>query len=310
MITLLAATMLWSCSDDESINNGNEAIISLSTNTIQADKNGGDVTVTVTSSGDWRLSGACDWAHPSVTSGKDGDVVTFTIDPNTADEKRIAIFKFFTGSVVVPLQVETFPDYILDLLSDDNLSISKEENLVQIQLNTNIAEPLITCSEGSEEWLKFDRRSDFGGKVILSFKAATNVTYKDRSATITISSPFVTDPINVNVNQKRTEAIIPETNLLMYDLAARTISFKVKYNIEYTVSVTQGDEWITKQSVSQPQPEDDGLTTVTLTYGLSSATDTRGGLIRITDTDNTLTSDIAVIQKNPNIELVSIRMIT
>lgn len=68
MITLLAATMLWSCSDDESINNGNEAIISLSTNTIQADKNGGDVTVTVTSSGDWRLSGACDWAHPSVTS--------------------------------------------------------------------------------------------------------------------------------------------------------------------------------------------------------------------------------------------------
>ncbi len=306
MITLLAATMLWSCSDDESINNGNEAIISLSTNTIQADKNGGDVTVTVTSSGDWRLSGACDWAHPSVTSGKDGDVVTFTIDPNTADEKRIAIFKFFTGSVVVPLQVETFPDYILDLLSDDNLSISKEENLVQIQLNTNIAEPLITCSEGSEEWLKFDRRSDFGGKVILSFKAATNVTYKDRSATITISSPFVTDPINVNVNQKRTEAIIPETNLLMYDLAARTISFKVKYNIEYTVSVTQGDEWITKQSVSQPQPEDDGLTTVTLTYGLSSATDTRGGLIRITDTDNTLTSDIAVIQKNPNIELVSI----
>lgn len=226
MITLLAATMLWSCSDDESINNGNEAIISLSTNTIQADKNGGDVTVTVTSSGDWRLSGACDWAHPSVTSGKDGDVVTFTIDPNTADEKRIAIFKFFTGSVVVPLQVETFPDYILDLLSDDNLSISKEENLVQIQLNTNIAEPLITCSEGSEEWLKFDRRSDFGGKVILSFKAVTNVTYKDRSATITISSPFVTDPINVNVNQKRTEAIIPETNLLMYDLAARTISFK------------------------------------------------------------------------------------
>ncbi|MEB3375637.1 BACON domain-containing carbohydrate-binding protein [Bacteroides sp. CR5/BHMF/2] len=81
-------------------------------------------------------------------SGKDGDVVTFTIDPNTQDEKRTATFKFFTGSAVAPLQVETLPDYIIDLLSDDNLSISREENAIQIQLNTNIAEPVITYSEG------------------------------------------------------------------------------------------------------------------------------------------------------------------
>lgn len=65
----------------------------------------------------------------------------------------------------------------------------------------------------------------------------------------------------------------------MYDLSARTISFKVRYNVEYTASIVQGDEWITEQSVSQPQLGDDGLTTVTLTYTLSGATDTRGGLV-------------------------------
>ena len=304
MITLLAATMLWSCSDNDESINGGETSISLSTNTIQADKNGGNITVTVTSSGDWRLAGVCDWAHPSVTSGKDGDVVTFTIDPNTLDEKRTATFKFFTGSAVAPLQVEILPDYIIDLLSDDNLSISKEENTIQIQLNTNIAEPVITYSEGGEEWLAFDKRSDFGGKVTLSFKAAKNVTYKERSATITISSPLVTNP--VNVNQKRTEAIIPETDVLMYDLSARTISFKVRYNVEYTASIAQGGEWITEQSVSQPQLGDDGLTTVTLTYNLSGATNTRGGIVRITNTNNTITSDIAVVQKDLDVELVNI----
>ena len=57
MITLLAATMLWSCSDNDESINGGETSISLSTNTIQADKNGGNITVTVTSSGDWRLAG-------------------------------------------------------------------------------------------------------------------------------------------------------------------------------------------------------------------------------------------------------------
>lgn len=306
MITLLAATMLCGCSDNDESINGSEATVSLSTNTIQTDKNGGNITVTVTSSGDWRLAGVCDWAHPSVTSGKDGDVVTFTIDPNTLDEKRTTTFKFFTGSAVAPLQVENLPDYIIDLLSDDNLSISREENAIRIQLNTNIAEPVITYSEGGEEWLAFDRRSDFCGKVILSFKAAENVTYKERSATITISSPLVTNPVNVNVNQKRTEAIIPETDVLMYDFSARTISFKVRYNVEYTASIVQGDEWIAEQSVSQPQLGDDGLTTVTLTYTLSGATDTRGGLVRITNADNTLVSDIAVVQKDPDVELVSI----
>ena len=94
MITLLAATMLWGCSDDDESINGSEATISLSTNTIQTDKNGGNITVTVASSGDWRLAGVCDWAHPSVMSGKDGDVVTFTIDPNTLDRsvRRLSNF--------------------------------------------------------------------------------------------------------------------------------------------------------------------------------------------------------------------------
>ncbi|MEY8685192.1 BACON domain-containing carbohydrate-binding protein [Bacteroides sp. AN502(2024)] len=306
MITLLAATLLWGCSDDDESIDGGETAISLSTYTIQADKNGGDITVTVTSSGDWRLAGVCDWAHPSVTSGKDGDVVTFTIDPNTLDEKRTATFKFFTGSAVAPLQVEVLPGYMIDLLSDDHLSISREENAIQIRLNTNVAEPVITYSEGGEEWLAFDRRSDFGGKVTLSFKAAKNETYKERSATITISSPLVTNPVNVSVNQKRTEAIIPETDVLMYDLSARTISFKVRYNVEYTASIVQGDEWMTAQSVSQPQVGDDGLTTVTLTYTLSGATDTRGGLVWITNTDNTLISEVVVVQKDPDAELVNI----
>ena len=123
MIVLSVSLLLWGCSDDdESINNGNSTI-SLSTNILQVDKNGGDATVTVTSSDNWRLSGICDWAHPSITSGKDGDVVTFTIDPNKLDEKRTATFKFFTGSSVVPLQVESQPAY-------SNHSIFRHDNFI------------------------------------------------------------------------------------------------------------------------------------------------------------------------------------
>ena len=306
MIVLSVSLLLWGCSDDdESINNGNSTI-SLSTNILQVDKNGGDATVTVTSSDNWRLSGICDWAHPSITSGKDGDVVTFTIDPNKLDEKRTATFKFFTGSSVVPLQVESQPAYIMDLLSDEALSITKEKSTVRIQLNTNVTDPTITYSDGGEEWLTFDRRNEFGGKVTLSFTAAENKTYKDRSTKITISSPLVTESVNVDINQKQTDAIITESNTLTYDLTARTISLKVKYNVNYAISITKGKDWITDQSISEPQKGDDGLTTVTVTYKLSASPASRGGTIHIAQTSGTLVKDIAIVQKDPDASPVEI----
>ena len=310
MIVLSATLLLWACSDDdESIDNSNSTI-SLSTNIIQVDKNGGEATVTVTSSDNWRLSGVCDWAHPSMTSGKNGDEVTFTIDPNNLDEKRTATFKLFTGSAVVPLQVESQPAYIIDLLSDNNLSISKDKSTVKIQLNTNIADPTITYSNGGEEWLTFDSRNEFGGKVTLSFAVGENKAYKERSTKITLSSPLVTESVTVGVNQKQTDAIIIESSTLAYDLTARSISLKVRYNVDYTISITKGEDWITNQSISEPQIGDDGLSTITVSYKLTEASASRGGTIHITRNDGTLANDIAVIQKDPNANLVEIPDVT
>lgn len=306
IIVLSISFLLWSCSDNnESTNEGNSTI-SLSTNIIQMDKNGGDATVTVTSSDNWRLSGICEWAHPSVTSGKNGDIVTFTIDPNKLTEKRATTFKFFTGSSVIPLQVESQHAYIMNLLSDETLSISKERKTIKILFDTNVSDPTITYSEDGEKWLVFDRRSEFNGKVTLLFTAAENKTYKDRTTTITISSPLVAEPVNIDVNQKQTDAIITEGNTFMYNLATQTISLKVKYNVDYAISITKGKNWITNQYVSEPQQGDDGLTTITLTYNLAAASVARGGTIRIAKTDGLLTKDITIVQKAPDSNPVEI----
>lgn len=300
MIVLSATLALWGCSDDDESTNGGISTISLSTQIIQMNKDGGDATVTVTSSGDWRLSGVSDWAHPSITSGKNGDVVTFTIDANSMDEKRTATFKFFTGSSVIPLQVESEASYIMNLLSDAKSSISKDVNSVKIELNTNIADLAISYSNEGEKWLSFDKRVDFGGKTILIFNATKNDTYKNRSTTITLSSPLTTKPVIVDLTQKQTDAIIPETSTFTNDLAARTISFKLRYNTEYTITIPQGQGWITDQTTSEPQIGDDGLSTVTLTYKLKEATITRKGTIHIAATTSSLTSDVVVFQKDPN----------
>lgn len=306
MMVLSATLLLCGCSDDDEAKSGDA--ISLSTSIIQIDRKGGDVAITVSSSGDWRLSGVCDWALPSVTSGSDGDEVTFTIAPNDLDETRTAIFKFFTGAQVAPLQIEVASGYQMNLLSEENVSVSNAENRVFIQLTTNVAEPAISFSDGGDEWITFDMRSEFGGKVTYSFKTLANETYKNRATAITLSSPLVEEPVVVNVEQAQTNAIIPSENVLIYDdLAAGEVSFTVRYNVDYKVDIVKGYDWITDEKVSAPVESEDGLKMVTLSYQLSEASDTRGGKIRISNVANSsMFSEISVIQKMSGVEAVEI----
>ena len=148
-IVLSATLFLWGCSDsDEPVNEMNDSL-SLSTNEIKINGLGGEVAVTVTSSNDWRLAGTYDWAHPSATSGKSGDEVTFTIDPNALDEIRTATFKFFVGSTVVPLQVECSPVYAVDLLTDQKIDLPRKKSDVSIKFESNVSDLTITYSDDS-----------------------------------------------------------------------------------------------------------------------------------------------------------------
>ena len=306
LITLFATTLFWGCSDDDDSTAGVNSSISLSTGIVQVDKKGGEVSVTVTSSGYWRLAGVCDWAHPSVTSGKNGDVVTFTIDSNEENVYRCCTFKFFVGAQVAPLKIESYPGYVMQLLSEESLSFSRDKDILTIKLNTNIEDPTIAFSDGGEEWITFIKRAEFGEKVSLQFEVAANETYKNRSSRITLSSPLVDNEVIVDVLQKQTDAIITDQQSIVHDLSARTISFEVKYNVENEISVIKGDDWITNQQISEPTVSDDGLSTVTVSYQLGEATVTRGGVIYIKQKDGPVYCEISVIQKDSDAEIVEI----
>lgn len=73
------ACALSACSDDDTADDLSRATISITPDAIPAGPDGTTTQVTVTSSGDWRLAGVCDWVHPSAEAGKSGDVVTFTM---------------------------------------------------------------------------------------------------------------------------------------------------------------------------------------------------------------------------------------
>ena len=150
MMILSALLMLGSCSDDDDPTTGMDARISLSSDVLQVTKEGGTVSVTVTSDADWRLAGVCDWAHPSATEGQNGDVVTFTVDENTTDEDLSTTFKFFTGASVAPLVIESLQGNTFDLSSDETVDLAQAGGRMYIQLKGSIQDFSVSFSEGAD----------------------------------------------------------------------------------------------------------------------------------------------------------------
>lgn len=302
-LLLVAALALFSCSDDDdNVLDNQGGAISLSASALQVENAGGTATVTVTSSGPWRLAGVSDWAHPSATEGKSGDQITFTIDPNNGQETRTATFKFFTGSAVAPLIVESASGYDMQLASDPAVIVSNDGGEISIQYTGNVREPEIDLGQAAD-WLALKEQTEFIGKHILILTVKPNATYLSRSGAVTISSPLTQEPIKVDVTQNPTPHLAFDGDAKgMYTLDATSSSIKLRTNLEVTAT-TEAD-WITNIAKTETAPDATGLKTVTISFNAAAATAVRGGTITIEGGGLNLT--YTVVQKDPATQVVVI----
>ena len=74
--------------------------ISLSSKETVIDYQQQTMSITVTSSGGWTLTGSYDWAVQSVKAGKSGDSVLISVTENTSGSERKAVFTFRCGDAV------------------------------------------------------------------------------------------------------------------------------------------------------------------------------------------------------------------
>ena len=68
---------------------------------------GDTFSTTVSSSADWTLTGGeeVSWCEPSIESGSNGDVVTFTVKPNTTASERNVTYTFWCGDESAELTI-------------------------------------------------------------------------------------------------------------------------------------------------------------------------------------------------------------
>ncbi|HBH08368.1 MAG TPA: hypothetical protein DDX40_03080 [Rikenellaceae bacterium] len=298
LILVSAALILFSCTDK----NDNIVFDSIATSsdTLKFGSDGGTMGLKITSSGDWRLSGLCDWVTPSATEGKDGATITFTAKPSNSKSAQESLFKVFVGSAVKKIVVISTPAYVMDLKSEEEETVVCNGGSANVKLVTNVPDLEFEYSGDGADWISFSQRSDAFGMTKLQFNVKKSDLFKSRESVVTIKGEGKS--VNVKFVQCQRDTIIVEGNRAVYDLASRDVELRMRTNIDYDVDLAA---WMTYVGETVGAIGADGLTEKTLRVHLDEAAASRLFAVKISK-GNTEYVRYIIKQQTPNPVLVNI----
>lgn len=201
--------------------------------------------VTVQSEGEWRLAGRKTWCHPSVERGRNGDVVTFTADPNSGYDLRSETFTFVCGSRTVDLTVSQQPSSLFDAGAQREFGFGPEGGDVTLVVASNLDYTYRVESE--TPWL-LDHNGDLTRGVSedwLYFEVPANDTYGPREARIIFEAEGM-EPVTVDVSQEQNVGIrLTPDRFEFQNIEAHRIEVEVLANVPYTIDIPETCDWVT-----------------------------------------------------------------
>lgn len=144
---------------------------------------GGDQTITVTSSDSWEVKGESGWCDISATTGKNGDKVTFSAAQYTnTEEARTATYTFVCGDKEAELKIEQEAKVY---------SISVEPTELEFEAEGGEYEVIVTSSDTwnvstDDSWIRFSSRGGENGDAILISTKFIN-TNEERAGVVTFT---------------------------------------------------------------------------------------------------------------------------
>ncbi|MBO8445053.1 MAG: hypothetical protein IAC23_05080 [Bacteroidetes bacterium] len=223
------------------------------------DADGGYADVIVTSTGDWSLgtkdNQSYDWVTTDKTSGKDGDIVRFTVDKNDGkDGTRTAEFVFSCGEATAPFTITSVPGDVpvITLVSDGTESLGYEAGTLRVELSLSEGMSYRSLTQSVEqemEWLTYAMvlEGETAGTAVMDFDYTLNDGLEARTATITIGYEGA-NPVTVEVTQMPQSILKVDQPSQNLGVEAGVLTINVEANVEYTVSLSEGaDSWLTGQ---------------------------------------------------------------
>lgn len=208
-------------------------------------REGGNVSVLVTSSDEWTLEGSHTFVHPSATSGSDGAEVTFAVDPNETEEDKVADYVFKMGSKNVPFQITVKGGviYTLEIVGEKELKFAyTKQEQIAVTLNTNVpyrdlAAEITSTEEG---WLTkgVTVQGATETEVIMYFDLTQNDGLDPREASVKITGPKGGEDI-LKIKQMPQSQISVEELSYYLETTGSTLEIPVAANVAFDVTLSE-----------------------------------------------------------------------
>lgn len=208
-------------------------------------REGGNVSVLVTSSDEWTLEGSHTFVHPSVTSGSDGAEVTFAVDPNETEEDKVADYVFKMGSKNVPFRITVKGGviYTLEIVGEKELKFAyTKQEKIAVTLNTNVpyrdlAAEITSTEEG---WLTkgVTVQGATETEVIMYFDMTQNDGLDPREASVKITGPKGGEDV-LKIKQMPQSQISVEELSYYLETTGSTLEIPVAANVAFDVTLSE-----------------------------------------------------------------------
>lgn len=208
-------------------------------------REGGNVSVLVTSSDEWTLEGSHTFVHPSATSGSDGAEVTFAVDPNETEEDKVADYVFKMGSKNVPFRITVKGGviYTLEIVGEKELKFAyTKQEKIAVTLNTNVpyrdlAAEITSTEEG---WLTkgVTVQGATETEVIMYFDLTQNDGIDPREASVKITGPKGGEDV-LKIKQMPQSQISVEELSYYLETTGAALEIPVAANVAFDVTLSE-----------------------------------------------------------------------
>lgn len=305
----ISAALLAGCENGNGTGGGDDfesQTLTISTNSVVFDVDGEAAagstnSVTVTSSAEWRLAGDTSWCTPSAIKGNSGAAVTFTPGENETEGVRSVNLYFICGDAAQKITVSQAPEGFVEFKNmNDSYTYASSGGLLTVKLDSNLNS---ANSETSDGWINLYRPAgNTSGAQWVQFSIDPTTSFTDREGSITMFKGTDIEK-DIAINQTKFTGVLTD-DPVRYEVgpAAGKFTITARGNVDFNVSITAANNWITSTLLSSS-----GTDIIEKTFEISytDCAYDRTGTFTISPTSGTSVS-VSVIQVNPNPDLFEI----
>jgi aryl-phospho-beta-D-glucosidase BglC (GH1 family) len=223
--------------------------LSVNTNTLSIDKEGGSGTFTITTNADsWNITQTgSHWNTLSTTSGTYQTAMVSVLVSSKTIEKRTDTLTITAGNAK-PVQVlvtQEASDYLYTLsASVSSITFSRAGNSSSFKLTSTAPQWTV---ESDVEWLTFDKTTGSASSVYISASASENEGTEARTATITLKADYA-PTVEISVTQKgeyypsyNTSPLEPDATGMSSTALELAAKMKVGWNLGNTLEAIGGE---------------------------------------------------------------------